>query len=610
MALRTRSLHRWIAAIAVATHALVALPGGALAQPASAKEALANADKAAKAKDWAKAQSEYRAAYQAAPTAQALNGLASASYELGAWGEAYEAYDEFLKTYPDAMGRGAKALAEKRVKELDAKTGALTILVNESGADVSLDDKKIGASPVRALIRVGTGSHSLKVSKAGFAAFEKSVDVAPGAKVSVDVNLVKGAKTGKLTVKEAGGQAVRVFVDNVDMGPAPWTGDVDPGSHQVRVQSGTLGSTSQKVEVEAGKTGEVTIAATSASGRLSIATSDGLGVIYVDGKVVGEGQFSGDVPAGSHDVRITREGFVPFEKRYEVGDKQSVSETVPLKTAGQSLDAVKVEEERAFYGMYGGFGLLGGIGVGGLGSSLDLTSDSCQKTLGAVSCDTPGPMGGGAFGYVGFTWLPVGSSSSSEGSSTKRSRRRRSARPIKPTRRPRTGAHRGVHLHSVRRRGRDSRARDARRKELPRVALGRPRRFVQADHHAAKVGERDGRLLRALRARRWRQQPGRVSSKQAELRVAGARGRSRGALAHGPDHRALARPLGLARDCGQRRRRAARPHAPHGERSAGQRAAPHPHAALRAGERGPVLPGPLPRHDVRPLRAAPRVRAS
>lgn len=408
MALRTRSLHRWIAAIAVATHALVALPGGALAQPASAKEALANADKAAKAKDWAKAQSEYRAAYQAAPTAQALNGLASASYELGAWGEAYEAYDEFLKTYPDAMGRGAKALAEKRVKELDAKTGALTILVNEGGADVSLDDKKIGASPVRALIRVGTGAHSLKVSKAGFAAFEKSVDVAPGAKVSVDVNLVKGAKTGKLTVKEAGGQAVRVFVDNVDMGPAPWTGDVDPGSHQVRVQSGTLGSTSQKVEVEAGKTGEVTIAATSASGRLSIATSDGLGVIYVDGKVVGEGQFSGDVPAGSHDVRITREGFVPFEKRYEVGDKQSVSETVPLKTAGQSLDAVKVEEERAFYGMYGGFGLLGGIGVGGLGSSLDLTSDSCQKTLGAVSCDTPGPMGGGAFGYVGFTWLPVG----------------------------------------------------------------------------------------------------------------------------------------------------------------------------------------------------------
>ena len=121
--------------------------------------------------------------------------------EAGA--EAYEAYDEFLKTYPDAMGRGAKALAEKRVKELDAKTGALTILVNEGGADVSLDDKKIGASPVRALIRVGTGAHSLKVSKAGFAAFEKSVDVAPGAKVSVDVNLVKGAKTGKLTVKVA-----------------------------------------------------------------------------------------------------------------------------------------------------------------------------------------------------------------------------------------------------------------------------------------------------------------------------------------------------------------------------------------------------------------------
>lgn len=384
------------------------MPRVALAQPVDAKAALANADKAAKAKDWVKAQSEFRAAYQAAPSAQALNGLASASYELQAWGEAYESYDEFLKTYPEAMGRGAKALAEKRLKELDAKTGALTILVNESGADVSIDDKKIGASPVRALIRVATGAHVVKAVKPGFTAFEKSVDVGPGAKVSVDANMVKGAKTGKLTVKETGGKAVRVFVDNVDMGAAPWTGDVDPGSHEVRVQSATLGSTTQRVEVEAGKSGEVTILATSATGRLAITTSDGLGVIYVDGKVVGEGQFSGEVPAGTHDIRVTREGFVPFEKRVEVGDKQAVSESVALKTAGQSLAGVNVEEERPFYGMYGGFGLLGGIGIGGLGSSLDLTSDACQKTLGAVSCDTPGPMGGGAFGYVGFTWLPVG----------------------------------------------------------------------------------------------------------------------------------------------------------------------------------------------------------
>src|SRR4029078_1107034 len=117
----------------------------AFAQPApagDAKASLASADKAAKANDWAKAQADYRASHAAVPSAQAINGVANASYQLKAWGEAYEAYDEFLHSYKDAMGGGARALAEKRLKELEGKTGAVTILANESGADVFVDDHK------------------------------------------------------------------------------------------------------------------------------------------------------------------------------------------------------------------------------------------------------------------------------------------------------------------------------------------------------------------------------------------------------------------------------------------------------------------------------------
>lgn len=383
------------------------MPAFAQQAPADAKASLAAADAAAKGKDWVKAQSEYRAAYAAAPSAQALNGLANASYELQAWGEAYEAYDEFVRTYPDAMGRGAKAAAEKRMKELEAKTGALTILVNEPGAEVTLDDRKLGTSPVKALHRVSTGTHRVRVSKSGFTPFEKTVEVGANAKVSVDANLTRGAKAGKIVVKEASGQPVRVVIDGVEVGAAPYEGDLAPGSHEIAVRSATLGAPTQRVEIEAGKTAEVTVTASSALGHLEINTSDGLGVIYVDGKVVGEGRFVGDLPAGSHVVRVTREGFIPYEKTFELADKQAASDTVTLRSAGQSLDAVKIEEARPFYGMYGGFGLLGGFGVGGLGSSLDAADESC-KALGALTCSTPGPVGAGLFGYVGFTWLPVG----------------------------------------------------------------------------------------------------------------------------------------------------------------------------------------------------------
>ncbi len=386
---------------------MTALPTPAFAQaPAvDAKALLADANKAAAAKDWTKAQSSFRAAHAAAPNAQAVNGLANASYELQSWGEAYEAYDEFVRVYPDAMGKGARGVAEKRLKELESKTGAITILVNENGADVSIDDRKIGVTPVRALQRVTTGPHRVKVTKAGFAPFDKTVDVGSNAKISVDANLSREAKAGRLAVKESTGKTVRVIIDGTDVGGAPWEGELPAGPHDVAVRSADLGSPTQKVEIEAGKTAEVSIAASSALGRIEIRTSDGLGNIYLDGKLVGEGQFAGDVPAGSHTIRVAREGFVPFEKRIELAEKASVSESVTLRREGQSLQAVEVEQERVFYGLYGGFGLFGAFGVGGMNSGLE--GDSC-KTRRAESCETPNPIGAGAFGYVGFTFLPVG----------------------------------------------------------------------------------------------------------------------------------------------------------------------------------------------------------
>lgn len=60
--------------------------------------------------------------------------------------------------------------------------------------------------------------------------------------------------------------------------------------------------------------------------------------------------------------------------------------------------------ERAIEGAYGGLGVTGLFGVGSQGTELDTNCD----TLGAASCNTAAPWGGGLFGYVGWTWNPVG----------------------------------------------------------------------------------------------------------------------------------------------------------------------------------------------------------
>ena len=100
---------------------------------------------------------------------------------------------------------------------------------------------------------------------------------------------------------------------------------------------------------------------------------------------------------------VERDGYERFEKTVTLAERETWAETVTLKPA-QAATSSAVAPERAYEGLYGGFGLVGLFGVGGQGTDLDTNCDG----LSASSCGTGQPIGGGAFGYVGWTWDPVG----------------------------------------------------------------------------------------------------------------------------------------------------------------------------------------------------------
>ena len=252
-------------------------------------------------------------------------------------------------------------------------------------------------------IRLAAGPHVVRVTKDGFVAFEKSSDV-PGGKDVVDAEWRKRSTKGHRLVHEKSGQAVRVIVDGNDVGAAPWTGDLDPGPHDVAARSSSSAAPSQRVDVQQGAKLDIELVAVKAAARLEVRTSDGKGNIYVDGKLVGEGTFVGDVGVGPHDIEVTREGFDSFEKSVMLADQQVDSETVTLRQPGRRHRRAQAARRTLFQGIYGGFGVLGVAGIGGMGTELDT---HCSA-LGASQCDTPSPFGGGAFGYVGYTFDPVG----------------------------------------------------------------------------------------------------------------------------------------------------------------------------------------------------------
>ncbi len=386
-------------------------PAGVYAQPRpppnvvmEARTRLFAGDAAARKKDWTTALDQYAQSQGAVPSVQALGGMANASYQLQFYPDAYDHYDSLLKTFGAKLTRAQRTEAETRLQQLGQKTGLLAIKVNEPGAFLTIDDKRVGTAPFLAPIRLSVGAHTVGVTKEGFVPLSLTQEILAGQTSVADLVLVVASSKARLMVREKTGQAVRVIVDGVDVGGAPWEGELEAGAHEVMVRSSALAASPQTIELLKGGRGVLEFVATAAVARLELKTSDGQGYIYLDDQLKGEGAFAADVPVGPHTIDVKREGFVPFRKVVTLADKQKYAEVVTLVRPQTEQSGTDLEGERLYQGVYGGFGLVGVTGAGGMKSSLET---GCS-TLGASSCSTPDPLGGGLFGYLGYTWNPVG----------------------------------------------------------------------------------------------------------------------------------------------------------------------------------------------------------
>ena len=364
---------------------------------------IAAGDKATRAKDYPGALTHYQAAQAATPSSRAEMGVADALYNAGRLGEAYDTYSDVQTTYAGKLGPVEKGLITKRLKELATKTGYLSVRVSEAGAEVDVDAKQLGISPVPTLVRVPVGTHDVHITKSGFNPFDAKAEVAADGKAVVDATLAATATQGHVVVHSTGPDPLRVIVDGVDVGATPWEGDLAPGSHDIAGRSSTSSAQAQTVNVTAGSKTAIDLVSADTAGHLQITTSDGKGVIYVDGVVKGEGKFTGDFAPGPHTLAVSRDGYQRYDKSVTLAERQTYAETVTL-TPVAAAGGGQGEAEHAYQGLYGGFGLFGAFGVGGMGTTIET---NCP-TLGAQTCDTPNPIGGGAFGYFGYTWDPVG----------------------------------------------------------------------------------------------------------------------------------------------------------------------------------------------------------
>jgi tetratricopeptide (TPR) repeat protein len=112
------------------------------------------------------ALADFTAAYRIYPSPKLLFNIGQCSRDLGRPVEAIEAFDQFLAEAHDAPD-GLVAEARRSVEELSTEVGKLLIECSVSGAEIKLDGKKIGAAPIKSLVRVTPGYHQLMAVREG-----------------------------------------------------------------------------------------------------------------------------------------------------------------------------------------------------------------------------------------------------------------------------------------------------------------------------------------------------------------------------------------------------------------------------------------------------------
>lgn len=337
------------------------IPSPPAGKPSTADEATAKKDFESGLKlygdsSYAEALIAFEQSYKLGGRPSALKNLAQCHRNLKHFVEAYEAYDQMLTLHEAALSAPDKKAVQQALEEIAILTGTIQISANETGADVEIDTKDLGKTPLAKPKRVSVGAHAVKVSKSGFTTFETTVNVGSQDTKKLDVVLAVEKNLGHVLVREQRGRDVHVFIDAQDKGPAPWEGDVPAGEHTIEVKSAAFASDVRKIAIASKERLDFALEALSLTGHLRVTTVPASANIKVDGRAVGTGAWEGDLPEGKHTIEVGLEGNAAQVREIVLSRGQTVVQEIPVVGA---IAMGRVTEYPGFYVRVSAFAQIG-----------------------------------------------------------------------------------------------------------------------------------------------------------------------------------------------------------------------------------------------------------
>jgi hypothetical protein len=260
-------------------------------------------------------------------------------YNLGVVEKLQTHYARAVDAWERELREGAGKLTPKETEDITSAISVVKqyvspveIAANEADATLSVDDYVLGKTPFADAVRMDVGHHTLTLKKEGFVDVTQQVDVAAGQKQTVKLTLEPLKRTGLVKVAVAGAPSAAIYIDGVDVGPAPYTGEVTAGHHSVEARATGYTTVGQPFDVGYKETANVTLslALVRHEGRLRITAPDGA-EIAIDSRKVGSGTWEGVVSStGSHEVVVTKPGFQTFATEVTVAEDKPNEVNAPL----------------------------------------------------------------------------------------------------------------------------------------------------------------------------------------------------------------------------------------------------------------------------------------
>ncbi|RYG69981.1 PEGA domain-containing protein, partial [bacterium] len=294
---------------------------------------------------------EFERSYALGRRPTALRNIAQCHRELRHFVEAHDAFARLLRDHTEELKAPERKDVERAIADLALVTATVAIKTSEPSAQLSIDGRPVGASPLAAPVRVPVGTHKIRATKPGFAPAETELLLVGMQEGAVELALRAEVLAGRLSVRVPDARegveappAMHVIVDDKDVGVAPWEGDLPPGAHAVEGKGEGVEAPRRTVEIVNGQRAEVLLDARPTTARLRLTVSPANAEVTLNGRRLADGAWEAELAKGKHTLVASAPGFKTFTRTFEVQPGDSLAQDVSLVPDAKPVAAAAAPE--------------------------------------------------------------------------------------------------------------------------------------------------------------------------------------------------------------------------------------------------------------------------